>query len=201
MFHIYVAKAIEFFGLTYTRPIYERAIEILPDRQAKEMAKQYAELELKLGEIDRARAIHAHAAQFSDPRVDFDFWSMWHDFEVRHGNEDTFKEMLRIKRSVQAKFNTEVANLSSQILAGRHPPASAGEGEEENLATASNYSIVVPPSMSFVPGGTTLNGKAVENLPLNNPDEIALDDMDNDQTMEEIIPRSLPPGILLKSGL
>lgn len=32
------------------------------------------------------------------------FWKTWHDFEVQHGNEDTFKEMLRIKRSVQATF-------------------------------------------------------------------------------------------------
>ena len=27
---------------------------------------------------------------------------------MRHGNEDTFKEMLRIKRSVQAQYNTKV---------------------------------------------------------------------------------------------
>lgn len=36
------------------------------------------------------------------------YWKAWHDFEVRHGNEDTFREMLRIKRSVQAQFNTQV---------------------------------------------------------------------------------------------
>ena len=29
-------------------------------------------------------------------------WSTWHDFEVAHGNEDTFREMLRVKRSVEA---------------------------------------------------------------------------------------------------
>ena len=37
-----------------------------------------------------------------------EFWKTWHDFEVHHGNEDTFREMLRIKRSVQAQFNTQV---------------------------------------------------------------------------------------------
>ena len=36
------------------------------------------------------------------------YWKAWQDFEVRHGNEDTFREMLRIKRSVQAQFNTQV---------------------------------------------------------------------------------------------
>lgn len=34
------------------------------------------------------------------------FWQTWHDFEVQHGNEDTFKEMLRIKRSVQAQYQS-----------------------------------------------------------------------------------------------
>ena len=40
------------------------------------------------------------------------FWEVWHDFEVKHGNEDTFREMLRIKRSVQAQFNTQVRQHS-----------------------------------------------------------------------------------------
>ena len=29
------------------------------------------------------------------------FWETWKEFEVKHGNEDTVREMLRIKRSVQ----------------------------------------------------------------------------------------------------
>lgn len=36
------------------------------------------------------------------------FWDAWKDFEVRHGNEDTVREMLRLKRSVQATYNTQV---------------------------------------------------------------------------------------------
>ena len=30
----------------------------------------------------------------------------WHDFEVSHGNEETFREMLRVKRAIQAAFST-----------------------------------------------------------------------------------------------
>ena len=33
------------------------------------MCLSYAQLETKLGEIDRARAIYSHGSQFSDPRV------------------------------------------------------------------------------------------------------------------------------------
>ena len=54
----------------------------------------------KLGE-DCARAIYVHGAQQVDPASDATFWPTWHDFEVAHGNEDTFREMLRIKRAVR----------------------------------------------------------------------------------------------------
>ncbi|KAK6120790.1 hypothetical protein DH2020_045466 [Rehmannia glutinosa] len=81
--------------------IYEQAIESgLPDKDVKLMCLKYAELEKSLGEIDRSRALYKHASQFADPRSDPDFWNKWHDFEVQHGNEDTFREMLRVKRSV-----------------------------------------------------------------------------------------------------
>ena len=48
------------------------------------------------------------------------FWKVWHDFEVRHGNEDTFREMLRIKRSVQAQFNTQVRTLYDEPAGSKY---------------------------------------------------------------------------------
>lgn len=73
-------------------------------------------METKLGEIDRARAIYAHCSQICDPRVTMEFWQTWKEFEVRHGNEDTMREMLRIKRSIQAMYNTQVNMMSAQML-------------------------------------------------------------------------------------
>ncbi|KAL7270123.1 pre-mRNA-splicing factor syf1 [Rhizina undulata] len=117
MFEFYITKSASNFGLTSTRPIYERAIEALPDKEAKEMCLKFAEMERRLGEIDRARAIYGHASQFCDPRTSPAFWTKWETFEIQHGNEDTFKEMLRIKRSVQAQYNTDVNFIASQALA------------------------------------------------------------------------------------
>ena len=117
MFNLYITKSASNFGLTSTRPIYERAIAALPDAEAKDMCLKFAEMERRLGEIDRARAIYGHASQFCDPRVEPAFWSKWESFEVQHGNEDTFKEMLRIKRSVQAQYNTDVSFIASQAIA------------------------------------------------------------------------------------
>ncbi|KAI3408343.1 TPR_REGION domain-containing protein [Psidium guajava] len=107
MYEIYIARAAEIFGVPRTREIYEQAIENggLPDKDGKAMCLKYAELEKSLGEIDRARGIYVYASQFADPRSDVDFWNKWHEFEVQHGNEDTFREMLRIKRSVSASYS------------------------------------------------------------------------------------------------
>ncbi|KAF9483825.1 spliceosome complex protein [Pholiota conissans] len=119
MFTIYIAKATANFGLPATRPIYERSLEVLPDKQTAEMCLRFAALERKLGEIDRARAIYAHASQFCDPRTNPQFWSEWNTFEIETGSEDTFREMLRIKRSVQAQFNTEASYLAAQTISVR----------------------------------------------------------------------------------
>ena len=106
MFNYYIAKATASFGIVAAREIYERAIESLPDKDVRPMSLKYAELERKLGEIDRARGIYGYASQFFDPKTQPTFWQTWHDFEVQHGNEDTFKEMLRIKRSVQSQYQS-----------------------------------------------------------------------------------------------
>lgn len=57
------------------------------------------------------------------------FWSTWEDFEVKHGNEDTVREMLRVKRSVQASYNTRVNYMSYQMHAGAAGSGANGEGQ------------------------------------------------------------------------
>lgn len=115
-------------------------LQVLPDEHARDMCLRFADMESKLGEIDRGRAIYSYCSQICDPRVYlhilskvysfwiFDkliclnkqvtahFWQNWKEFEIRHGNEDTIREMLRIKRSVQATYNTQVNFMSSQML-------------------------------------------------------------------------------------
>ncbi|EPZ34667.1 TPR-like protein [Rozella allomycis CSF55] len=114
IFKVYITKIAQSYGLTFTREIYEKAIQNLNDSDAKIICLEYAEMEKKLGEIDRARALYSYAAQFCDPKTNPEFWNVWNDFEVKHGNEDTFREMLRVKRSVQALFNTQLESIAAQ---------------------------------------------------------------------------------------
>ncbi|KAF2303418.1 hypothetical protein GH714_018142 [Hevea brasiliensis] len=124
----------EIFGVPKTREIYEQAIESgLPDKDVKTMCLKYAELEKSLGEIDRARGIYVFASQFADPRSDEDFWNEWHEFEVQHGNEDTFREMLRIKRSVSASYSQLAFSFTMSL--GNHDEMAA---LERQLAPVAN---------------------------------------------------------------
>lgn len=63
LYNIFIKKATELYGLPRTREIYEAAIEKLPEANMRQMCLRFAEMESKLGEIDRARAIYAHCSQ------------------------------------------------------------------------------------------------------------------------------------------
>ncbi|GIX65861.1 pre-mRNA-splicing factor SYF1 [Babesia caballi] len=119
MIKLYLAKTAEFYGVVQTRGIYQECLEFVDDDQARELCGMYIQMERGLGEIDRARAIFTYCAQLCDPAKHEKFWTDWREFEVLHGNEECFREMLRIKRSVQARhskvhFNTEEVDLGAE---------------------------------------------------------------------------------------
>ncbi len=44
-------------------------MQVLPDEHARDMCLRFSDMESKLGEIDRARAIYSYCSQICDPRV------------------------------------------------------------------------------------------------------------------------------------
>ncbi|KAF4627729.1 hypothetical protein G7Y89_g10424 [Cudoniella acicularis] len=183
MFNFYITKSASNFGLPSTRPIYERAIAALPDKDARDMCLKFADMEKRLGEIDRARAIYGHASQFCDPRTSPGFWTKWEQFEVQHGNEDTFKEMLRIKRSVQAQYNTDVNFIASQALA-RAKEAGGGEIDADDADAMAALEREARAPVGFVAAS---NGPQKGNIDQENaapveknPDAIDVDGLDDD---------------------
>jgi len=135
IFCIYINRATDFFGLPKTREIYEASITTLPDAQAAEMCKRFSDVEIKLGEVDRAREILGHGSQFCDPRKEQEYWEKWHQFEVHHGNEDTFREMLRIKRSVQLQY-TQISFSGHDMAAAAAAAADVAETAVRDPKTA-----------------------------------------------------------------
>jgi len=127
-YQLYTSKVQYYLGITKTRPIYERAIASLQDLlYVSKTCLDYANMELSLNEIDRARSIFIYGSQFANPSKNEElYYKPWQEFEIEFGNEDTFREMLRIKRSVVIKYSTDV---------NYNHTAEEKEGDDSNTAT------------------------------------------------------------------
>lgn len=114
MYRFYISRVAEHFGLPATRPIFQNSIDSLDDSGANMICQEFIAVEEKLGEIDRARSLFGFASQFNNPRTFAEFWTKWEEFEKNYGTQETYKEMLRIKRSVSAQFNTDTQYIGTQ---------------------------------------------------------------------------------------
>lgn len=198
MFCLYIERATEFYGVPKTREIYEKAIECLPDKEAAKMCIRFSELEKRLGEIDRARQILSHGAQMSDPAKNPEYWDSWKSFELEHGNEETFGEFLRIRRSVQSKFNVDInvmaSEMKSQIDQGNDfgiPSGLLGD----DLKTLENE---IEQSQAL-----RKQNISEDDIPkVENPEEIELDeDEDEEEENDFVIEEQSVPDSVIKKNL
>jgi pre-mRNA-splicing factor SYF1 len=136
MYRLYVKKVEHYFGVTKTRPVYERAVAELNDVHSRALCLEFADMERTLGEIDRARAILQHGSQFADPRKDPVYWRRWREFEEAHGNEDTFRDMLRVQRSVETA-NSQANYLAAEMVAGESLEAEQDRDEATGIEAMS----------------------------------------------------------------
>ncbi|KAL7692457.1 putative tetratricopeptide-like helical domain superfamily [Plasmopara halstedii] len=196
IYYKYIKKAQKYFGVAKVREVYQRGISKLPDKCIAPLCLKFAQMETKLGEFDRARAIYAHASQFCDPRQhEKSFWKLWHDFEVSHGSEHTFLEMLRIKRSVVAQYSqvnfvsSEIApqNDSTSKIAGMvaaSNPAAAGDAmaalEAQLVVTPADERDAKKRKAETLVSETERNVRQKKVVEVANEEEIELDDEDGD---------------------
>lgn len=115
MYQLYIRKVEYYYGITKTRPIYERAINEFSDLQLCNICIEYAKMETKLGEIDRARAIYQYGSQYADPKKYETYWVDWKLFEEQYGNSETFIDLFRIQKSVEITYS-QVNYVASDML-------------------------------------------------------------------------------------
>lgn len=97
VYFVYIARVTEVYGAVRTREIYDAAMQAVNEKALPELALRYAGLERRLGEVDRARAIYTFACQSADPRKHVRFWNEFKMFETQHGNEDTIRDMIKVR--------------------------------------------------------------------------------------------------------
>ncbi|VDO02545.1 unnamed protein product [Rodentolepis nana] len=137
-------------------------------------------------------------------RTEPEFWKTWKEFELTHGNEDTLREMLRIKRSVQATYNTKVSFMASHLAATQEQAKdpmqameSAVTAEETSKVAGGKHPLIIfksagvvhqPGSNAGRDGSKALNGSAAAN---SNPEAINIDlpmDDDDDGDIDNVAP-------------
>ena len=165
-YQLYIAKTTRYLGLTATREIYQEAIEALEDDPAAKLCLDFAKMETTLQEIDRARAVLSYGAQMADPRRNPEYWKTWNEFEIAHGNEETFREMLRIKRSVEAAFSTVNYNAAEMSAGGKIENLS---NEDAMNMIASREGVDVSNQQSNITGFVKAGKRAAE---VDNLDEV-----------------------------
>merc|ERR1712086_427402 len=111
-------------------------------------------------------------------RTNEKYWQTWNDFEVRHGNEDTFRDMLRIKRSVAASYNVAVNFAAS--MAGTVGDAAESRDDMAMLEAQATELAKKQIVDTFAKEG----GGAIESDANANKDEIDIDDDDDDDDDE-----------------
>ena len=105
-YKLYIAKLAKYFGSEKTRKIYENCLKILKVEEKINLGLEYAKLELKLKEIDRARKIYFFLSQFCEPEIEeYGFWKIWEDFEIEWGNEDTYRDFIRNKKNIKREYD------------------------------------------------------------------------------------------------
>ncbi|GMF25866.1 unnamed protein product [Phytophthora lilii] len=200
----YIKKAQKFFGVAKVRDVYQRGITKLPDKCVPHLCLKFGQMETKLGEFDRARAIYAHASQFCDPRQhEKSFWKVWHEFEVSHGSEHTFLEMLRIKRSVVAQYSQvnyvaseiapqgeETSKIPGMVAASTAAPAVPGDAmaaleAQLDVASASDEDVSKKRKGETMESETERNVRQKPIVEVTNEEEIDLDDEDEDDEEQE----------------
>ena len=150
-----------------------------------------------------------HGSQFGDPKQQKEYWNIWREFEEAHGNEDTFREMLRIQRSVETAY-ANISVLPGFTAASTHGAqvddanadvsmeplnsieAMARLAEEEALANADTVGqkrMFVRASRNeegLAPVDEDSNGNT--NVHDDNPDEI---DIDEDMPVKKTVPSAV----------
>jgi pre-mRNA-splicing factor SYF1 len=160
-YQLYIAKTTKYLGLTATRDIYQEAIEKLEDDPATELCQDFAKMETTLQEVERARAVLTYGAQMADPRRNPEYWKTWNAFEIEHGNEETFREMLRVKRTVEAQFSTINYN-AAEMSAGSKVGNLSNEEAMSMIANREGMEVQKQTTSSTISGFVSGSKRAPE---------------------------------------
>ncbi|KAH3900325.1 uncharacterized protein SCODWIG_01701 [Saccharomycodes ludwigii] len=100
-------------SLDITRSLYEECLLSIPNSKCADFIIDFAKLEIAVNEFTRARAILKYGVQLASVLTFAKVWDFWREFELDHGDRNTFKDILKLKRSTEEKFVIETEKISN----------------------------------------------------------------------------------------
>lgn len=90
------------------REVYTKAVEDrhLTTPNIIQLCLRFIDFEISNKEFARVRALFKYAGGLSNPQQHMakPVWKAWEEFEVEHGSEDAYKQMLKYKRQIAKEF-------------------------------------------------------------------------------------------------
>lgn len=93
------------------RQVYSTALDDkqLNLKQVVDATLSFIEFETGESQLARVRSLFKYVTNLASPEELASVWAKWESFELDHGSESTFKDMLRFKLRVAAEHKNEVA--------------------------------------------------------------------------------------------
>ncbi|ODV78013.1 uncharacterized protein CANTADRAFT_54577 [Suhomyces tanzawaensis NRRL Y-17324] len=120
-FDLYTILFISVEDIETKRGLYEEAVEDsqLSLDQLIRLSDEFIDFEVQQKQISRARGLFKFICKLCNPKNNSlirisQIWAKWETFEVDHGDEITYKEMLRFKRTVVDEFE-KVSKFNEQL--------------------------------------------------------------------------------------
>lgn len=107
-----ISKARRLLGDLSLRSIYEQCIQSLPNSVVINFVTDFAKLETKLNEIPRAREVLKYGAQLLPPSKNSELWNYWDEFELKYGDKEKYKEMLKLKRTLEIEMRVDTEQVT-----------------------------------------------------------------------------------------
>lgn len=143
IYKLYLSKLSQYRELSHLRPVYEKIIndDDLPlSRDLLQFVKDFISLEAQFEDFDRCRSLLKSFYEFLNESKDAallnDLEEYWKTFELKFGDENSFKEFLRFKRICQLKFGAlEYKAIEGFVRSSEGPKVSSinASAEKEPL--------------------------------------------------------------------
>lgn len=144
IYQVLINKILKLNDYNETRKIYEQSLKddqlTLPN--LIQLTMEFINFETELMELNRVRSLFKYVCQLSNPQNPLvePVWHNWETFELNHGNEATFKDMLRYKRKIVTEFENDIIlknslNPMGFVKSSQGPKVSSiavSEPKEEN---------------------------------------------------------------------